>query len=199
MLVGGSWGGMGGSEWLITESGRVYMHTWHLHWRQLIRLSYFSQLVTCGGPCVVVTLHACHVWARCHAHIFGIHTRTQISFIRQRLTKKTNSQNIICIYNINISSRDPVNRFPGELKFLNFHQLEFVPRYRDPQLQVVEKWLYLFNLRTNIHCLKKRFVPWMWFYWLMKGIKNNYRKGSPCNSYSGIDFRRQNLTSDSDV
>ena len=30
---------------------------------------------------------------------------------------------------------------------LNFHPLEVVSRYRDPQLQVAENYSYLFNLR----------------------------------------------------
>ena len=37
------------------------------------------------------------------------------------------------------------------LPHLNVHQLEVVSRYRDPQLQVGEKYSYLSNLRLNIH------------------------------------------------
>ena len=33
---------------------------------------------------------------------------------------------------------------------LNFHPLKVVSPYRDPQLQVVENYSYLFNLRTKI-------------------------------------------------
>ena len=33
---------------------------------------------------------------------------------------------------------------------LNFHPLEVASRYRDPQLQVAENYLYLFNLRQKI-------------------------------------------------
>ena len=33
---------------------------------------------------------------------------------------------------------------------LNFHPLEVVSRYRDPQLQVVINYSYSFNLRLNI-------------------------------------------------
>ena len=33
---------------------------------------------------------------------------------------------------------------------LNFHPLEVVCRYRDPQLQVGENYSYLFDLRSNI-------------------------------------------------
>ena len=33
--------------------------------------------------------------------------------------------------------------------YLNFHPLEVVSRYRDPQLQVGENYLHSFNLRTN--------------------------------------------------
>ena len=32
---------------------------------------------------------------------------------------------------------------------VHFHPLEVVPRYRDPQLQVGENYVYLFNLRPD--------------------------------------------------
>ena len=35
------------------------------------------------------------------------------------------------------------------LFYLNFQSLEVVSRYRDPQLQVAEKYSYLFNLSTH--------------------------------------------------
>ena len=38
----------------------------------------------------------------------------------------------------------------GKLNNLNFHPLEVVSRYRDPQPQVGENYSYLVNLRTNI-------------------------------------------------
>ena len=38
------------------------------------------------------------------------------------------------------------NRYPAELFYLNFQPFEVVSRYRDPQPQVVENYLYLFNL-----------------------------------------------------
>ena len=34
--------------------------------------------------------------------------------------------------------------------YLNFYPLEIVSRYRDPQLQVIENYSYVFNLSTNI-------------------------------------------------
>ena len=37
-----------------------------------------------------------------------------------------------------------------KLKNLNFHPLEVVSRYRDPQLQVGENYSYLYNLNQNI-------------------------------------------------
>ena len=43
-----------------------------------------------------------------------------------------------------------INRYPAELIYLNFHPLEVASRYRDPQLQVAEKYSYLFNFRPNI-------------------------------------------------
>ena len=48
------------------------------------------------------------------------------------------------------------------LIYLNFHPLEVVSRYRDPQLQVGENYSYLFNLSTNIcrsGCLDAHFSP----------------------------------------
>ena len=38
----------------------------------------------------------------------------------------------------------------AKLNDLNFHLLEVVSRYRDPQLQVDENYSHLFNLRLNI-------------------------------------------------
>ena len=46
-------------------------------------------------------------------------------------------------------------------KHLNFHPLEVVSRYRDPQLQVGEKLSLLFNLSPNISkswCLNAYFA-----------------------------------------
>ena len=42
-----------------------------------------------------------------------------------------------------------VNPYSAKLIFLNFQPLKAVSRYRDPQLQVAENYLYLFNLSTN--------------------------------------------------
>ena len=45
--------------------------------------------------------------------------------------------------------------------FLNFHPIEVVSRYRDPQLQVSENYPYLFNSSANIlksWCLNTHFV-----------------------------------------
>ena len=41
-------------------------------------------------------------------------------------------------------------KFIYMLIYLNFRPLEVVSRYRDPQLQVVENYSYLFNLSMNI-------------------------------------------------
>ena len=43
-----------------------------------------------------------------------------------------------------------VNSYPAKLIYFNFQPLEVVSRYRDPQLQASENYLYLFNLGTNI-------------------------------------------------
>ena len=44
----------------------------------------------------------------------------------------------------------PVNPLSARLYYLNFHPLEVVSRYRDPQLQVGENYPCLFNPRPNI-------------------------------------------------
>ena len=54
------------------------------------------------------------------------------------------------------------NPYPANQIYLNFHPLEVVSRYRDPQLQVDENYSYLFILRQNIcksECLNTHFVP----------------------------------------
>ena len=43
--------------------------------------------------------------------------------------------------------KDP---YPAKVNNLNFHPLEVVSRYRDPQLQVGENYADLFNLTPNI-------------------------------------------------
>ena len=43
-----------------------------------------------------------------------------------------------------------INLYPAKLNNLNFHPLEVVSRYRDPQLQVAENYCYLFNLTPKI-------------------------------------------------
>ena len=56
---------------------------------------------------------------------------------------------------------DGLNPFPAKSIYLNFHPLEAVSRYRDPQLQVGENYSYLFNLSTNIcksWCLNMNFI-----------------------------------------
>ena len=40
---------------------------------------------------------------------------------------------------------------PAKLIYLNFEPLEVVSRYRDPQLQVVENYSYMFNLKPDIN------------------------------------------------
>ena len=67
-------------------------------------------------------------------------------------------------YNTQDGSHCPPARcFPFLTLFLmNFQPLEVVSRYRDPQLQVAENYLYLFNLTPNIcklWCLNTLFNP----------------------------------------
>ena len=57
-----------------------------------------------------------------------------------------NQNIIILIFRERIRSR--INFFP--LSYLNFDPLEVVSRCRDPQLQVCEKYSYLFNVRSII-------------------------------------------------
>ena len=38
-----------------------------------------------------------------------------------------------------------INPYPVKFFYLNFQPLEVVSRYRDPQLEVAENCLYLFN------------------------------------------------------
>ena len=55
-----------------------------------------------------------------------------------------------------------VNPSPAKLIYFNFQPLEVVTRKRDPQPQVVESNLNLFNLRSTIYkswCLNTHFTP----------------------------------------
>ena len=54
-----------------------------------------------------------------------------------------------------------VNPYRSKLIYFNFHPLEVVFRYRDPQLQVSENYSYLFNFSTNIYKshLDTYFIP----------------------------------------
>ena len=45
------------------------------------------------------------------------------------------------------------------LTSLNFQPLEVVSRYRDPQPQVVDNYLYLFNLGPKNWCLNNNLFP----------------------------------------
>ena len=48
-----------------------------------------------------------------------------------------------------------INPYNTELLNLNFHSLEVVSRYRDPQVQVTENLCYLWNLSPNKYqCIK---------------------------------------------
>ena len=54
------------------------------------------------------------------------------------------------------------NPSPAKLIYSNFHPLEIVSRYRDPQLQVAENSSHFFNFCTNIcksWCLDTHFIP----------------------------------------
>ena len=68
-----------------------------------------------------------------------------------------------CKYGIN--ARNYVSGFnpcPARFFYLNFQPLEVVSHYRDPQLQVVKNYSYLFNLWPYIYkswCLNSHFTP----------------------------------------
>ena len=49
-----------------------------------------------------------------------------------------------------------INPYPAKLIYLNFQPFEVVFHCRNPQLQMAEKYSYLFNLSTNI--CKSRFL-----------------------------------------
>ena len=51
-----------------------------------------------------------------------------------------------------------LNPLSAELYNLNYHPLEVVFRYCDPQLQVGDSYSYLFDLRPNICSLNKHYV-----------------------------------------
>ena len=72
------------------------------------------------------------------------------SFSLQMLPSETNRLNGYCVLkSISTSSgKQMLTLIPLSLIYLNFHPLEVVSRYRDPQLQVGENYLYLFNLRS---------------------------------------------------
>ena len=59
-------------------------------------------------------------------------------------------QLLLLIHLENVKVVVQINPYPAQLIYLNFHLLEVVSRYRDPQLQVGENYSYLFNLKRNI-------------------------------------------------
>ena len=65
-----------------------------------------------------------------------------------------------------------INTYPAKVIYLNFHPLEVVSRYRDPQLQVDENY-YLFNLKSicKSWCLNIHFDQ------EIKQIKNDDSRG----------------------
>ena len=57
---------------------------------------------------------------------------------------------MISVYDLLYNVLNVLNPYPAKLIYLNFHPLEIVSRYRDPQLQVAENYSYLFNCSPNI-------------------------------------------------
>ena len=72
----------------------------------------------------------------CYANKKGLKIIVDMSTIH----RNSASQPISCI-----------NCFPTKLSYFNFHPLEVVSRYRDPQLQVGEDYSYLFKFGSTIH------------------------------------------------
>ena len=56
------------------------------------------------------------------------------------------------VYHLSTEGSVPtaLSPYPAKLIYLNFHPLEVVARYRDPQILVGENYAYLFNFRPNI-------------------------------------------------
>ena len=55
-----------------------------------------------------------------------------------------------------------INPSTAKLRYFSFYPLEVVSRYRDPQLQVTEKYSHLITLSTNMcksSCLDAHFIP----------------------------------------
>ena len=48
-----------------------------------------------------------------------------------------------------LKRRGTINPYPAKLIYFNFQPFEVVSRYRDPQLQVVENYSYLFNYTSS--------------------------------------------------
>ena len=75
-----------------------------------------------------------------------------------------------------------VESYPAKFIYLNFHLLEVVSRYRDPQLQVGENYSYSFNLRNcrcQPWCLNRHFVPNISdLIWKIKQIKKRHSSWS---------------------
>ena len=61
----------------------------------------------------------------------------------------------------NLKYKSTINPYPAKLIYFNFRPLEVVPRYRDPQPQMVGKYSYLFNFRPNFYkswCFNTNFI-----------------------------------------
>ena len=81
----------------------------------------------------------------------------------------------LCVYPV-CSHKPNVNPYPANLIYSNFHPLEVVCRYRDPQLQVGENYSYLFRFRQQICkccCLNTHLNPNKRFDLLMDQSKND--------------------------
>ena len=66
-----------------------------------------------------------------------------------------------CLMNSHHTESSP---FARQVIYLNFLPLEIVSRYRDPQLQVGEKYSFLFNLILSTLWLR------LWYWLAMKGL-----------------------------
>ena len=75
-----------------------------------------------------------------------------------------------CVYDVENNNNDivkhtsntQINSLSAKLSNFNFHSLEVVSRYRDPQLPLGEHYSHFFNLSQNIckyRCLNTLFVP----------------------------------------
>ena len=79
-----------------------------------------------------------------------IQRRFENGVMAQYRTSQHQTQIHLKVFKLQVCVLTP-NSWPAKSSNLNFHPLEVVSRYRDPQLQVGENYWYLFNPYTANH------------------------------------------------